>query len=145
MMRTAVTVIATAAVTVAAVHIHGGLVQPGPASGSDAVIRRLDGLERAVSRLAEVRHEEASVQLPALPPHAEASRNVEQEAQRESAMRAGNAVIEQIVSAGRISTEDDVALAAAIADLSGDDQVAVMSRLSMAINEGRVQVRRPHP
>jgi hypothetical protein len=145
MLRTAVTVIATAAVTMAAVHFHGGLSQPAPASGSDAVIRRLDGLERAVGRLAQVRHEEAGGELPALPQHADVPRDVEHEAQRESAMRAGNAVIEQIVSAGRISIEDDIALAAAIADLSGDDQVAVMSRLSMAINEGRVQVRRPHP
>lgn len=58
-------------------------------------------------------------------------------------MRAGNAVIEQIVSAGQFTIEDDIALSDAVAELGGDDQMAVMSRLSMAINEGRVQVRRP--
>ena len=144
MMRTAVTVVVTAAATLAAVYLSGGFDEAAPAS-QDSLLERLEGVEESLARLADARAPAKSLSPSAVAPAArEETPEVKGlQEKRESAMRAGNAVIEQVVGAGQFTIEDDIALTAAIGELSGEDQVAVMSRLSMAINEGRVQVRRP--
>ena len=60
-------------------------------------------------------------------------------AQREQGIRAGTAVVEQVVSTGRLTQEDGIALAIATAKLDGPDAAKVYAKLSMAINEGRVR------
>ena len=54
MLRTAVTVVVTAAATLAAVHLSGGFEKAAPAS-QDLLLERLAGVEKSLERLADAR------------------------------------------------------------------------------------------
>jgi hypothetical protein len=146
MNKTAVTIICSVAGTLAAVLSYQHFQPPVATaqSQSDEVLRRLDRLEKTITVFADMR----AAPQPAAPQPMVAAKPPEplkpEEAkklavQREEGIRAGTAVVDQVVSNGRLTQEDGIALAIATAKLDGPDAAKVYAKLSLAINQGRVR------
>jgi hypothetical protein len=146
MNKTAVTIICSVAGTLAAVLSYQHFQPPAVAAQAqpDEVLKRMDRLEKAITVFADMRAvpQPAAQQavVAAKPPEALTPEEVKKlAAQREQGIRAGTAVVDQVVSTGRLTQEDGIALAIATAKLDGPDAAKVYAKLSMAINEGRVR------
>lgn len=145
MNKTAVTIICSVAGTLAAVLAYQHFQQP-PAVASaqpDEVEQRLERIEQAITVFADMRAAPQAVQqavAAAKPPEPLKPEEVKKLAeQRELAIQAGTAVVEQVVSNARLTQEDGIALAIATAKLDGPDRAKVYAKLSLAINQGRVK------
>jgi hypothetical protein len=145
MNKTAVTIICSVAGTLAAV-LAWQQFQPAPEvarAPSDEVERRLERIEQAITVFADMRAAAPPVQQtvvaakPAEPLKPEEVKKLAE--QRELAIQAGTAVVDQVVSNARLTQEDGIALAIATAKLDGPDRAKVYAKLSLAINQGRVK------
>lgn len=145
MNKTAVTIICSVAGTLAAVLAYQQL-QPTPATAQtqpDELLRRMERIEGLITVVADMRTSAPSAPqtvaaaLPAEPLKPEEVKKLA--AQRDEGIRAGTAVVEQVVNNGSLTQEDGIALAIATAKLDGPDRAKVYAKLSMAINEGRVK------
>jgi type IV secretory pathway VirB10-like protein len=112
---------------------------PAPAAAADPqVIERLDRLENAIIQLgARSKPDDPAApvlegQTPPLP--------TPQDEARQSAIRAGNEVVDAAVGAARWSLDDAAALQAATRSLGGADRAAVYARVSAAINADQLSV-----
>ena len=145
MNKTAVTIICSVAGTLAAVLSYQRLEQPPVVASvqSDELQQRLERIEQAITVFADMRAAPQPVPqavVAAKPPEPLKPEEVKKLAdQREAGIRAGTAVVEQVVSNARLTQEDGIALAIATAKLDGPDRAKVYAKLSMAINEGRVK------
>jgi hypothetical protein len=145
MSRAAATVAVSVVGTLAAVLFYESLQPPAVVSAANTqeLLQRMERLERAVNMLAEVRlgaatsaQRAAAARQVATPAPDNSPKDV---ARQDAAMRAGTAVIEQVVNTGRLTQEDSLALAVATTGLDGRQRAEVYARLSQAINEGRVR------
>lgn len=145
MNKTAVTIICSVAGTLAAVVFYQQFQQaPAVASSqSDELLQRMERLEQAITVFADMRAAPQPVPqtvAAAKPPEPLKPEEVKKLAdQRETAIRAGTAVVEQVVSNARLTQEDGIALAIATAKLDGPDRAKVYAKLSLAINQGLVK------
>jgi hypothetical protein len=145
MNKTAVTIICSVAGTLAAVLAYQHFQQPPVVANvqSDEVDQRLERIEQAITVFAEMRA--APQPAPQAVAAAKAPEPLKPEEikkfaeQREAGIRAGTAVVDQVVSNARLTQEDGIALAIATAKLDGPDRAKVYAKLSLAINEGRVK------
>jgi len=145
MNKTAVTIVCSVAATLAAV-LAWKQFQPAPevaAVQTDEVEQRLERIEQAITVFAEMRAAPQPAQqavVPAKPAEPLKPEEVKKLAeQRDQAIQAGTAVVEQVVSNARLTQEDGIALAIATAKLDGPDRAKVYAKLSLAINQGRVK------
>lgn len=147
MNKTAVTISGSVAGTLAAVFIYQHFQQPvAMQTQSDELLQRMDRLEELITVFADMRTAAqlapppATAALPAAPVEALAPEEVKKIAeQREAGIRAGTAVVEQVVNSTRLTQEDGIALAIATAKLDGPDRARIYAKLSLAINQGRVK------
>jgi hypothetical protein len=110
---------------------------------SDEVEQRLERIEQAITVFADMRAAPQPVSqavAAAKPPEPLKPEEVKKLAeQREEGIRAGTAVVDQVVNNARLTQEDGIALAIATAKLDGPDRAKVYAKLSLAINQGRVK------
>jgi len=147
MNKTAVTIVCSVAGTLAAVLSYQHFQQPVAQANaqSDEVLQRMERLEEHMTVLAQMRATPQPEPQPAVakPPEPLTPEEAKKRAEvRDAGIRAGNAVVEQVVANGRLTQEDGIALAIATAKLDGPDQASVYAKLSLAINQGRVRPER---
>jgi len=148
MNKTAVTIVCSVAGTLAAVLSYQHFQQPVALAKAqpDEVLQRMERLEEHMTVLAQMRaapQPEPQPLVVATPPPPLTPEEAKKRAEiREAGIRAGNAVVEQVVNTGRLTQEDGIALAIATAKLDGPDQASVYAKLSLAINQGRVRPER---
>jgi hypothetical protein len=145
MNKTAVTILCSVAGTLATVLAYQHF-QPSATmaqSQPDELLQRMERIEGLITVVADMRAAAQSapqVVQPATPAEPLKPEEVKKLAQqRDEGIRAGTAVIEQVVNNGSLTQEDGIALAIATAKLDGPDRARVYAKLSMAINEGRVK------
>ena len=145
MNNTAVTIVCSVAGTLAAVFAYQHF-QPPVAQAkaqTDEVLQRMERVEELITVLAQMREAPQPAPAPiaaAMPPEPLSPEETRKRAEvREAGIRAGIAVVEQVVSDGRLTQEDGIALAIATSKLDGADQANVYAKLSLAINQGRVR------
>jgi hypothetical protein len=146
MNKTAVTIVCTVAGTLGAVLAYERFQQPTVVASAESpeLLQRMERLEQAITVFADMRSAAQAappppvvVAKPAEPLKPEEVQKLAQ--QREEGIRAGTAVVEQVVSNARLTQEDGIALAIATAKLDGEDRAKVYAKLSLAINQGRVK------
>jgi hypothetical protein len=146
MSKTTVTIVCSVAGTLAAVLGYQQLQPPAAVVNADSaeLLQRMDRLERAITVFADMRTASQLAPQVALAPAKAAEplkpdevRKLAQ--QRDEGIRAGSALVDEVVNNARLTQEDGIALAIATAKLSGDDRAKVYAKLSLAINQGRVK------
>lgn len=112
---------------------------PPPAvAGQQEMIDRLDRLERAIIQLGAQAKPEVTTAPPVeviTPPLPRP-----QDDARQSAIRAGNEVVDRAVGAARWTFDDAAELAAATASLDGGARADLFARVSAAINADQLKV-----
>ena len=139
MARIAVSIAFAFLGTLAAVLLYERQTAPEPvAGGQQDMVERLDRLERAIIQLgAQSQPEPATgpaveVLTPPLP--------TPQDDARQSAIRAGNGIVDRAVGAARWTVDDATELAATSVSLDGQARADLFARVSAAINAGELQV-----